>query len=164
MKKTVAVVVLGDIGRSPRMRNHALSLAKEGFNVRMIGYGGSTLDKDITSNSNISINIMSEPFTYEFALKKYVNYAIKCVWQSLTLLWCIGVPNFILLQNPPAIPVLPLCYLYCSISNPFLYLFGKKIELVLDWHNYAYSIMAMSFDNNTSDHPLVRLSKFIESK
>ena len=159
----VAVIVLGDIGRSPRMRNHAVALAKEGHYVTIIGYGGSALDDDISSNPNISIKIMPEPFTYRFIFKKYGNYIVKCLWQSLTLLWCIGIPDFILLQNPPAIPVLPFCYLYCTMLNPILFVFGKNIQLVLDWHNYAYSIMALSF-NNSCSHPLVRLSRFIESK
>jgi hypothetical protein len=33
----VAVVVLGDIGRSPRMMNHAVSLAGHGFRVSLVG-------------------------------------------------------------------------------------------------------------------------------
>ena len=33
-----AVVVLGDIGRSPRMMNHAESLANLGFTVSLVGY------------------------------------------------------------------------------------------------------------------------------
>lgn len=39
-KNSVCIVVLGDIGRSPRMQYHALSFAKENFNVDVIGYGG----------------------------------------------------------------------------------------------------------------------------
>lgn len=38
--KRVCVVVLGDVGRSPRMQYHALSLAASGFDVDIIGYGG----------------------------------------------------------------------------------------------------------------------------
>jgi hypothetical protein len=37
---TVQIVVLGDIGRSPRMQYHALSLAKHGGIVQLIGYAG----------------------------------------------------------------------------------------------------------------------------
>jgi beta-1,4-mannosyltransferase len=36
----VQVVVLGDIGRSPRMRYHATSLADSGCTVDLIGYTG----------------------------------------------------------------------------------------------------------------------------
>lgn len=44
--KTVQVVVLGDIGRSPRMQYHALSIAKHGGRVFLIGYqGGCSLNQ-----------------------------------------------------------------------------------------------------------------------
>lgn len=36
----VQVLVLGDIGRSPRMQYHALSIAKHGGAVDLIGYNG----------------------------------------------------------------------------------------------------------------------------
>ncbi|CAN9318525.1 unnamed protein product, partial [Alternaria alternata] len=36
--RSVQVVVLGDIGRSPRMQYHALSIAKHGAKVFLIGY------------------------------------------------------------------------------------------------------------------------------
>lgn len=37
---TVQILVLGDIGRSPRMQYHALSIAKHGGLVDLIGYQG----------------------------------------------------------------------------------------------------------------------------
>jgi beta-1,4-mannosyltransferase len=37
---SVQVVVLGDIGRSPRMQYHAISLAKHGARVDIVGYNG----------------------------------------------------------------------------------------------------------------------------
>ena len=39
-RKSVCIVVLGDIGRSPRMQYHATSFATEGFDVDLVGYGG----------------------------------------------------------------------------------------------------------------------------
>ena len=38
--RSVQVVVLGDIGRSPRMQYHTLSIAKHGGKVFLIGYQG----------------------------------------------------------------------------------------------------------------------------
>lgn len=38
--RSIQVVVLGDIGRSPRMQYHAISLAKHGARVYLIGYRG----------------------------------------------------------------------------------------------------------------------------
>jgi beta-1,4-mannosyltransferase len=39
-EQSVILVVLGDIGRSPRMKYHSLSLAKLGYQVSFIGYSG----------------------------------------------------------------------------------------------------------------------------
>ena len=36
----IQVLVLGDIGRSPRMQYHALSVAKHGCKVDLVGYKG----------------------------------------------------------------------------------------------------------------------------
>jgi len=38
--RSVAILVLGDIGRSPRMMYHAQSFAENGFMTDIIGYGG----------------------------------------------------------------------------------------------------------------------------
>lgn len=40
-KRSVAVLVLGDVGRSPRMMYHAESFAKHGFETFIVGYEGS---------------------------------------------------------------------------------------------------------------------------
>lgn len=40
--RRVCVLVLGDIGRSPRMQYHALSLSKHGYNVTFVGFLGET--------------------------------------------------------------------------------------------------------------------------
>ena len=37
---SVQIVVLGDIGRSPLMQYHALSITKHGGKVRLVGYVG----------------------------------------------------------------------------------------------------------------------------
>lgn len=39
-KTSVQVLVLGDIGRSPRMQYHAMSIAKHGGRVDIVGYQG----------------------------------------------------------------------------------------------------------------------------
>ena len=38
----VQIVVLGDIGRSPRMQYHAMSIAKHGGHVQLVGYVGKS--------------------------------------------------------------------------------------------------------------------------
>jgi beta-1,4-mannosyltransferase len=42
-KMSIQILVLGDIGRSPRMQYHAMSIAKHGGHVDLIGYQGVLL-------------------------------------------------------------------------------------------------------------------------
>ena len=46
-KLHVAVIVLGDLGRSPRMQYHALSLLQDGHSVSLVGYEGEDLIPDL---------------------------------------------------------------------------------------------------------------------
>lgn len=40
----VAILVLGDLGRSPRMMNHAESFANNGFETYLVGFPGENAD------------------------------------------------------------------------------------------------------------------------
>ncbi len=53
-KTTVFIVVLGDIGRSPRMNYHCLSLTKLGYNVCMIGYKGKFGSRWLCEKCNLN--------------------------------------------------------------------------------------------------------------
>lgn len=57
---SVGVVVLGDIGRSPRMQYHSYSLIKEGFNVKFLGYNETKVSNSLLQNVNI-INVKQPP-------------------------------------------------------------------------------------------------------
>lgn len=54
------VVVLGDVGRSPRMQYHTLSLAKNNFSVDLIAYKGSRPVQEIENNDQIKQSLMSD--------------------------------------------------------------------------------------------------------
>lgn len=62
-KNTVCVVVLGDIGRSPRMQFHAQSLIREGYKVDIIGYTDSPILNDLKKNATI-ISV-KKPFPFD---------------------------------------------------------------------------------------------------
>ena len=57
-------------------------------------------------------------------------------------------PHHSLLQNPPAIPSLPVAVLVCRL---------RSSKLVVDWHNYGYTILALTIG---PAHPLVSLAKW----
>lgn len=152
-KRSAYVVVVGDLGRSPRMRNHALSLSKEGYDVTMVGYLESKVGEEVESDPNINLTDMPAYPQFMTSVPRLVNYVFKVIWQTVTLwmaLPLINGPDFILLQNPPGIPALLVCYAYSVIHGT---------TFVLDWHNYGFSIMALSLGQ---DHPLVSVSKAIE--
>ena len=53
----IQVVVLGDIGRSPRMQYHALSAAKHGAPVHLIGYSGKHFALCVLEARRVSTNM-----------------------------------------------------------------------------------------------------------
>ncbi|KAK2579206.1 hypothetical protein KPH14_008178 [Odynerus spinipes] len=152
--KNVCIVVLGDLGRSPRMQYHALSFAKEGFDVDFIGYPGSSPLQEIQDNPRVTIHYLRPPPPLENTLSTFLHYVIKVLWQSVTLLYCLfskRISNYIFIQNPPAIPTIPICWFYGILS---------QAKFMIDWHNYAHSLMALSL---TKEHTLVKVAKFIET-
>ncbi|CAD6996176.1 chitobiosyldiphosphodolichol beta-mannosyltransferase [Ceratitis capitata] len=153
-RRNACIVVLGDIGRSPRMQYHAVSLLEENFNVDLIGYVDTKpLDALTHSQSNCKIHELTPvPVTN---LTSKLKLIFKTFWQTLSLLIAlvsIRRPNFLLVQNPPGVPTLVICYLYCAIT---------RTKFIIDWHNYTYSILALGTINGEKSY-FCRLAKWIE--
>lgn len=55
-----------------------------------------------------------------------------------------------LLQNPPSVPALPVCWAVTRL---------RSTALIVDWHNYGYTILSLTLGQT---HPLVRFSRLIE--
>lgn len=53
-------------------------------------------------------------------------------------------------KNPPSIPTLPVLWLYCLFT---------RIDLIIDWHNYGFTILALTLGEN---HRLVSLCRWTE--
>lgn len=150
-RPNVCVIVLGDIGRSPRMQYHASSLAEHHYNVDIVGYVESTPLTKLQAHPNTKIHALS-PFP-DLNLPKLLKYVFKTTWQMLTLLvalFSVRRPQYLLCQNPPAIPALFVCSLYCTMM---------RSKLIVDWHNYTHSILALNASPNGA---LVRFAKWIE--
>ncbi|XP_060642400.2 chitobiosyldiphosphodolichol beta-mannosyltransferase [Anolis sagrei] len=148
----VAVVVLGDLGRSPRMQYHALSLALRGRRVTLVGYPGTHPHGDIIRNGNIEIVHMTELKVWQVGPKVF-QYLAKVILQSLQLLYTmlsINKPGHVLLQNPPGLPSIAVTWLVCLLQ-------GSKF--IIDWHNYGYTIMSLTHGKR---HPIVRIAKWYE--
>ena len=152
--KQAFVVVLGDIGRSPRMCNHAVSLAAAGFDVTFVGYDGSNLSQQVRHSHKIQISTLP-------TCPRWMPRPLKAIWQFITLFcslpWITG-PDVILMQNPPTIPTVVVAYVYACLH--------RHTKLVLDWHNYGYTILQMSLGQSSQAelrHPLVKVAHAIEA-
>lgn len=157
-KTTVQVVVLGDIGRSPRMQYHALSLAKRGAPVQLIGYVDSEPHPDLLHSRFIHIIALPKPPRALRTTSRLLFPIIapaKALFQAWTLYHALAyrtkASRFMLVQNPPSIPVLAIAMVIC---------FFRNTRLIIDWHNLGYSILALRLG---PAHPLVKLSQWYES-
>ncbi|KAJ7630390.1 mannosyltransferase [Roridomyces roridus] len=154
--RSVAIVVLGDIGRSPRMMYHAESFADNDFVTDLIGYGGSKPIPSLEQHSKVKFNYLPEPPVWLRFLPFLISGPIKVVLQVcamfLALFTIPNPPEFILVQNPPSIPTLAVVWAVSRMR-------GSKV--IIDWHNLGYSILALRFKQGER-HPLVRIAKWFE--
>ncbi|XP_053550439.1 chitobiosyldiphosphodolichol beta-mannosyltransferase isoform X2 [Bombina bombina] len=148
----VCVLVLGDIGRSPRMTYHALSLARHGIGVTLVGYRETDPHSDVLNNKKIQMLPISD-FRILGVGPRLVQYAVKVSVQTTQLFFTlmrIDAASHILLQNPPGLPSIAVAWLICRLRGS---------QLVIDWHNYGYSIMSLT---NGPGHPIVRIAHWYE--
>ncbi|XP_027745375.1 chitobiosyldiphosphodolichol beta-mannosyltransferase [Empidonax traillii] len=148
----VCVAVLGDVGRSPRMQYHALALARHGREVALLGYLQSRPHRDVLRSAHIRLVPVAELRGLRVGPKLF-QYVVKVLVQSVQLLYTllrIDQPSYILLQNPPGLPSIAVAW----VAGLFW-----RSKLIIDWHNYGYTIMSLSHGRN---HPLVQIAKWYE--
>ncbi|XP_029365159.1 chitobiosyldiphosphodolichol beta-mannosyltransferase-like isoform X1 [Echeneis naucrates] len=199
-ERRVCVLVLGDIGRSPRMQYHALSLSRSGFVVTFVGFSGEAASVSLSCVSP-GVQLRVSPVSFQTvnpirtccgrtasgwsrslrskgsqvtpqllsagplsvcrlhsvllftAGPKLITYVTKVMGQFLQLLVVLmrmELQSHLLLQNPPGLPSIAVAWLVCVLR-------GSK--LIIDWHNYGYTIMALSHGRR---HPVVRLAEWYE--
>ncbi|CAK3904436.1 glycosyltransferase family 33 [Lecanosticta acicola] len=155
---SVQIVVLGDIGRSPRMQYHALSLASHGGKVDIIGYTGAEVHPDIAQDRLITI-VPLRPFPQQLQTNSKLLFLLLAPIKVLYQIWSLyhtlayrtTAAKWMLIQNPPSIPTLAICQTICFLRNT---------RLVIDWHNFGYSILALRLGPT---HPFVRISQWYEA-
>ncbi|KAG9223304.1 hypothetical protein CCMSSC00406_0000007 [Pleurotus cornucopiae] len=137
--RSVVILVLGDIGRSPRMMYHAESFARIPFETYLIGYGGSEPIPSLKRVPHVHFVYLSEPPSFLSKIPFVISAPFKIGLQIASILYAllfqvINPPEFILVQNPPSIPTLAMVWLISRIR-------GSKI--IIDWHNLGYTILAL---------------------
>ena len=150
------VVVLGDFGRSPRMQYHALSLADQAsLEVDVVAYTGSTPREEIMTHPHIHLRLIAPPPAWlgRF-MPRVLALAVRVATQLLQLLalmlFRLPRPHYVLLQTPPCAPSFTACRLVSLL---------RRATFIIDWHNFAYTLMGMRLGET---HFLVRLAKRYE--
>lgn len=155
-RRRVQVVVLGDFGRSPRMQYHALSLADQAsLEVDVVAYTGSTPREEIMTHPHIHLRLIAPPPAWlgRF-MPRVLALAVRVATQLLQLLalmlFRLPRPHYVLLQTPPCAPSFTVCRLVSLL---------RRATFIIDWHNFAYTLMGMRLGET---HFLVRLAKRYE--
>ncbi|MGD0300982.1 MAG: glycosyltransferase [Bryobacteraceae bacterium] len=151
------VLVLGDLGRSPRMLNHALALAEDGAAVSLGGYHETPVDGAVLGSQRIRVcrihtlrraaeNVPRFWFLLVTALR-----AACLLFESLWMLLA-GTPraDAILVQNPPTLPTLLAGWIAARMRGSLF---------IIDWHNFGYTMLAPRLG---PEHFVVRFAKTCE--
>lgn len=152
---SISIIVLGDLGHSPRMCYHALSFSRLGYYVNLCGYIESDPPLEVIDDINIE--------TYPIEVVRnttdlpYLLFAAKKITLQIFLLFSLLLEvrgcDYIMIQNPPSMPLLLIVVL-------FIKLLSRRTKLIIDWHNLNYTILNLKFNNLR--HPLVRFLKLYE--
>eukprot|EP01017_Pseudomicrothorax_dubius_P051520 TRINITY_DN9935_c0_g1_i4.p1 TRINITY_DN9935_c0_g1~~TRINITY_DN9935_c0_g1_i4.p1 ORF type:complete len:418 (+),score=108.25 TRINITY_DN9935_c0_g1_i4:1092-2345(+) len=129
------------------MQNHALEIAKStDYHVYLVGYLENRPHEKIMSNESIEIVDISSKLVNTLRKLPKILYLVYAALRILIQIFILlnlflrqlQKPDFIIVQNPPSIPGLAILFLISRI---------KRIKLLIDFHNYGYSIVALNIRN-----------------
>lgn len=141
----VIVVVLGDVGRSPRMQYHAASLLDCGHSVTLVGYDGEKLIPALIDEKE-RLEVIRFRVPAPIFLRKILPLYLLIRASLLFLFVCNALfhaaanqsVDVVLVQNPPAMPLLLVTHIYCVIRGIVT---GRRPAFVIDWHNLGFSML-----------------------
>jgi len=135
------LIVLGDIGRSPRMMAHAESLLRHGFEVWLAGFFHTPPAVFLTDHPRFHPVPLADRFgcgprgsgrdwSMGSALLRQIGLGLELA-RSLLLL---PRPDIFIAQNPPTHPSLPVALLVART---------RRVRLVVDWHNFGHDMAVL---------------------
>jgi beta-1,4-mannosyltransferase len=139
------------------MRYHAQALAAHGVDVDLVGFEGTPLPRQTTSDPHITVHRLSAsmlrhgapPLSYApVAFVDAMRIGFR-LWRTLRKL---ARPNLVLVQNPPAFPTLFVAWFT---------LCRRDVRFVIDWHNVGFTVLRLRLGQW---HPAVRLARWMERR
>ena len=79
-----------------------------------------------------------------------VKLSVQTVQLMYTMLVRCSTPDYLLVQNPPSIPTLLIAAIVSTL---------RSASLIIDWHNFGYSLVGLSLGQS---HRLTQLSRLYE--
>jgi beta-1,4-mannosyltransferase len=151
----VTIVVLGDLGRSPRMQYHAQALAAHDIDVDVVAHAGTRPPSALLDHPRIALHLLpprsertrSRATFVVAAALAMLGHALRLVW---LLLFTVRKPDVLLVQSPPAIPTLLVARVVARL---------RAARLVVDWHNLAWTLLALRLGQH---HSVVRAARVYE--
>ncbi|KAL5679382.1 hypothetical protein ACJX0J_005767, partial [Zea mays] len=154
-RKRAAVVVLGDIGRSPRMQYHSLSLANQAsMEVDIVANGGS--EPYLSQRESINLHPRDEKvqLTGISKISGALALLLKAAVQFILLVWflCFKIPRpyVFVVQNPPSVPTLAAVKLASWL---------RGAKFIVDWHKFGYTLLGLSHGRS---HIIVKIYFWFE--
>lgn len=136
-----AVIVIGDLGRSPRMQYHAVSLAEGGGEVDLIGLAGAPPIAAVSAHPRIHVHQLADRSVSTRSRGGVGRFVIASMFRAARqafrlwrVLMRVPKPDTILVQNPPAVPTLGVAWLVAKL---------RGARLVIDWHNLSHTVAAI---------------------
>lgn len=134
-------MVLADLGRSPRMQNHALAIAGLDCDVVLLGFRGTAVSEAIAGHPHIAQlrlhgfeGLRSRGTVGRFAFAAAIRQIAIAVQLAWALLIRAGRPDLVLLQTPPMFPALPIVLAIASLRGG---------GVILDWHNTTAAMLQL---------------------
>jgi beta-1,4-mannosyltransferase len=140
------------------MQYHAHAMAVNGADVDFVGYEGVPLPRFLTDNPRITIHRLPEArLRFRPAFRSKLAFAMLALVDGfrlslrlVSILMRLPRPDLVLVQNPPALPTLPVVGIVARL---------RGARFVIDWHNLGYTMLALRLGRR---HIAVRLARWLE--
>jgi len=127
-----------------------------GCDVHVLAYGDTPPLASLEASKRLHMHALAPAPAWTARLPRALGLPIKALLQLAALLWAtlfvMPRPASAIVQVPPALPVLPALALAALL---------RRFRLVLDWHNFGFTIMALTMGGG---HPLVQLAQRAEQR
>jgi beta-1,4-mannosyltransferase len=121
------------------MLRHAQSLSAMGCNVDLIGFRGSELPADIESDERIRV-LRFHGLDF-LRGRNRATFLIAAALRQIALSFALALvlprarrPRIVLVQNPPALPLLPVVLVFARMWGA---------QMAIDWHNFTSAMLRL---------------------